>query len=494
MKAIYVYMTMIILTMGACTKGFNDIENPNSSTVVPPAVLFTGVSRAALGGLAEAGQQAAQFYVSYNGGALDEITYFFQRNSFAEYDILRNVEQLRIETEQQKAPEYYLGLAKFFRAYLLVQLTQKVGDIPYSEALMAKDGVTSPKYDTQKAVYVGVLKELEEANNLIPATGTLTGDIIFDGTLLKWKKLVNTFRLRVLMSLSLKTGDADIDVMNQFKMIYENPAKYPVMQSNADNAAFKYYDVTGARHFWSAITAATPYRLCTTLGNVLRSTADPRLPKFFEIPAATPTADPNLPASYKSIDHGVTTATSAALIGTTSALHNRYIGKPVGEPYLQVAYHELQFILAEASFRGWISGDPELFYNEGIKNSCRFYGIAEPDITTFLAGNVKYVPNDGLKMICTQRWVGYFMNSGYEAYWNHRRTRVKRFDETNTNTDRGYPEFTIGVVNRNDGKLANRFLYPLNEVYYNERNLTDAVVRQYGTDHINGLMWSLIKQ
>src|SRR5690606_29957228 len=188
MKLKYLYISTLILILGSCTKGFDDIENPNSSTIVPPSVLFTGVSRSAFGGLAEAGQQAAQFYVSYNGGALDEITYYFQRNSFSEYSHLRNVERLRIEAESQDAPAYYLGLAKFLKAYLFVQLTQKVGDIPYSEALLAKDGIVSPKYDSQKNIYMNVLKELEEANELIPATGTVVGDIIFDGSLLKWKK------------------------------------------------------------------------------------------------------------------------------------------------------------------------------------------------------------------------------------------------------------------------------------------------------------------
>ena len=196
MKLKHIYIFVLTLILSSCTKGFNDIKNPNSSTTVPSSVLFTGISRATFAGPQEAGQQAAQFYVSYSGGALDEITYFFQRNSFSEFDILRNVERLRIET--------------------------------------------------------------------------VVGDIIFDGSLLKWKKLVNTFRLRVLMSLSLKTGDTDLGVINQFKMIYDNPSKYPIMTSNVDNAAFKYYDVTGAKHFWATVTAPTTYRLSTTLGDVLK--------------------------------------------------------------------------------------------------------------------------------------------------------------------------------------------------------------------------------
>src|SRR5690606_8048201 len=242
---------------------------------------------------------SSQFYVSLNGGALNEITYEFGRNALSEYNTLRNVEKLRFEAERQDAPEYYLGLVKFFRAYLFVQATQKVGDIPYSEALKADENILTPKYDSQRDIYIDVLKELDEANDLIPATGTITGDIIFGGSLLKWKKLVNTFRLRVLMSLSLKTGDSELDVINQFRMIVEDPEKYPIMTSNADNCEFKYYNATGAYHYWYVAPEANNFRMCTTLGDVLKENRDPRLFRYFDVPVSPSGLNPNVHENYK---------------------------------------------------------------------------------------------------------------------------------------------------------------------------------------------------
>src|SRR5690606_6381051 len=98
-------------------------------------------------------------------------------------------------------------------------LSERLGDIPYSEAMKGEEEVYYPKYDTQKQVYLGCLEELEKANELIPTTGSIDGDIIFDGSLLKWKKLVNTYRLKVLVSLSLKTGDNDMNIVEQFEQI-----------------------------------------------------------------------------------------------------------------------------------------------------------------------------------------------------------------------------------------------------------------------------------
>ena len=73
------------------------------------------------------------------------------------------------------------------------------------------------------------------------------------------------------MSLSLKTGDTELDVINQFKKIYEDPAKYPIMTGNSDNCEFKYYNATGAYHYWYTSIDVKNYRMCTTLGDVLKS-------------------------------------------------------------------------------------------------------------------------------------------------------------------------------------------------------------------------------
>lgn len=77
------------------------------------------------------------------------------------------------------------------------------GDIPYSDALKGEtDKNYTPKYDSQKDVFIGILKELEEANTLLKnVEARINGDIIYNGTASQWRKLVNAFRLKVLMTL-----------------------------------------------------------------------------------------------------------------------------------------------------------------------------------------------------------------------------------------------------------------------------------------------------
>lgn len=482
-----------ILSFTSCTNNFDDLQvNPNKPSEVPPSLLFTFLQRYAFQG-SNFGQMSAQYYVNYyNGGILDEATYYWQRSSFNIYTTVRNAKMMVEEAERINAPDYYKGLAHFFRAYTFATLTERMGDIPYTEAMKGSEGIFYPKYDTQKDVYIGILKELDLANGLIPSNGTIEGDITFDGNLLKWKKLVNTYHLKVLMSLSLKTGDVDLNIIERFKEIYENPDVYPIMTSNEDNATFKYYDIEGQRHyFYSGWGGKTNYRMSTTFGEVLTSNRDPRLFKFFEVPQSPSNLDPTDFNNYKGMDHGLLTTEMAALEKVTSPLHERYEGQPVVEPYLVQSYHDLQFILAEGAYRGWIQGEPALFYHNGIKSSCEFYGISNSEINTFLNGDVKYNPLNGLKQIYIQRWVGTFGHQHWDAVANHRRTRINGFDPDHRNTDAGWPEFQIGSANRNSGRIPFRYLYPQDEMDNNSENLANAISRQWGSDDINHVMWIL---
>src|SRR3954451_7527657 len=86
----------------------------------------------------------------------------------------------------------------------------------------------TPTYNTQKEVFVQAFKWLEEANtDLAKLASTassntsegqvLKGDIYFtDDNLSHWQKVVNAFRLRLLIELSKKVDDPDLNIKQQF--------------------------------------------------------------------------------------------------------------------------------------------------------------------------------------------------------------------------------------------------------------------------------------
>src|SRR6187200_531838 len=97
-----------------------------------------------------------------------------------------------------------VAVAKILKAFFYWHMTDRWGDIPYSEALKGKDNFT-PKYDKQQDIYNSLFALLDEANAAI-VTGNIKNDIVYNGDVAKWKKLGNTIHL--LMALRLSKIDA----------------------------------------------------------------------------------------------------------------------------------------------------------------------------------------------------------------------------------------------------------------------------------------------
>ena len=84
-----------------------------------------------------------------------------------------------------------------------------------------------------------------------------------------------------------------------------------------------------------------------------------------------------------------------------------------------------------------------------------------------------------LQQILLQKYLAYARNSGYQAYFQWRRT--------------GVPTFSTGPGTGNGGVIPLRWQYPTNEITTNNDNLQAALQSQYGgNDDINAKMW-LIK-
>jgi hypothetical protein len=86
------------------------------------------------------------------------------------------------------------------------------------------------------------LKWLDDANSDMTALAakgeTISGDFYFNGDLKKWQKVVNAYRLRVLITLSKKDADAELGVKTKFAEMIGNPSKYPLLGSNAESLQF----------------------------------------------------------------------------------------------------------------------------------------------------------------------------------------------------------------------------------------------------------------
>ncbi|RZK47202.1 MAG: SusD/RagB family nutrient-binding outer membrane lipoprotein [Pedobacter sp.] len=232
----YISVAVVLgLLFSGCKKYDEFQNNPNQASAATPALLLTGASYSVFYKDNTSAAYATRHLTYYERGN-SNVDYSWRAGSFANYDILRQVmrmDSLAALTNQTQ----YRGITKFFRALLFAQLTEDFGDIPYSRALEGLEGNFTPEYDTQEAVYAGIFQELEEANALLDdSKGKINGDIIYGGVASKWKKLVNAFRLRLLIHLSKKESSTLLNIKSQFQSILSDPAKYPIFTSNDDNA------------------------------------------------------------------------------------------------------------------------------------------------------------------------------------------------------------------------------------------------------------------
>ena len=152
------------------------------------------------------------------------------------YADLKNVTKMEDQARAIGLPDVnaYEAIAKFFKAYFFTKMSLEMGDIPMNDALQGLDNLT-PSYDPQKTVFQKSFAWLDSANNDLGAlvaegTSTLGGDIYFGGDLLHWQKAVNSLRLRLLINLSKKVSDADLNLGGQFTTIVGNPTKYPLFE------------------------------------------------------------------------------------------------------------------------------------------------------------------------------------------------------------------------------------------------------------------------
>ena len=520
----YILSLLALVTLGSCEQPFDQLEqDPNRPTSAPASLVFNGVLtdmyNVAGGGGWNDSQRYNQFYASnYNYYSTNEYSW---TTTGLNYTTLKNVVKMEEEAKKAGLPDVnaYSALGKFFRAYFFENMTKRVGDIPMTEALLGLENQT-PNYNTQKEVYLQVLSWLDAANTDLASLiakndNNLSGDIYLGNSLNKWQKIVNTYKLRVLMSLSQKESDTDLNVKTRFAQVVNNPTQYPIMASLDDNLQYVYNSQFNKynRNPDNFGQNATRENMAATYLGTLTSLKDPRTYVVAE-PATAKVAAGVKPTDFAAFV-GASSGEDLAIMSSNAnqglySFQNRkhYYSTYTAEPYIILGYPELQFILAEGVNRGWAlstaaAGSAETYYQHGIKASWSFYGLTEGANTVSFSADggyrnvntytvtvsfadyyaqaaVKYAGNtaDGQKQILTQKYLAFAQNSGMEAFYNQRRT--------------GVPTFMVGPGTGNSQRIPLRWQYPATERSYNTANNNAAVTSQYGgNDDINAQMWLL---
>jgi hypothetical protein len=497
----------IAIGVSSCTKKFDDINtNPDKATSASSEWLATNILTSVTSGDISFNNNFRQPYTLGKYIGWTEKVSDYQYNKMVRVDfgrllVLRDVAPMIKNASTTELKNTYDGFGHFIRAWQFFQTTMQVGDIPYSAAIQGATGVIQAQYDTQKEVFLGILRELDQADSLLTNGVNFSGDFIYGGNVDKWRRLANSFQLYVLINLSKKTTDADLNVINKFKTV----AARPLMRDFKDNFAVTYTASAGYAYPWSNTAAQLnsflDYPVLSGyLLDPMKATADKRLfymaePSPAQISAGLTADDYN---AYLGIDPADELGTIVTNNNTGKAcrVNKRYEQMYNAEPVGLLNYWDIQFILAEATVRGWISGtDAQTYYANGIKGHMNFlanyapasyaHGMALDEAyidafpaTVALTGTAE----NQIKQIITQKYIaGFFQNSDYNAWYENRRT--------------GYPVFTLNTatnLNTPASSFPLRWMYPQKELDYNAKNVTKALTDQYGgNDDPSAAMWLL---
>ncbi len=486
------------LTATSCTDGFEEINtNPNQpETVTNPGLLLPGIIKGSMSdyytgswrrGNVVADYLTNQFVSAFDWAPADATEYFL----WSFYDRMRDLNGV-LEIAEARDQKNFQGVALVLKSFMFQNLTDIYGDVPYSEAAKAKsEGINYPKYDTQEAIYEGILADLEKANSLLSPTGDpVTGDILYNGDVMKWKKFANSLRLRCLMRISGRK-----DPSSAMQQIVGDANTYPIFENNGDQAALQYLDELGNEfpRYRSAVGQyVTSTHASKTMVDILSDMNDPRLYVFAQPTESTRGSAnpeyvgvPNGIADENLYNGGAANQSIAGLLWAPLEFDPE-LSSPTAAQSLLMTYAELQLTLAEAAERGYISGDPEAYYLAGVQAHFDYYASRIPDNYTFptaqdVQPDPSYFTQDAvqytgtqeqkLEKIALQKWLALF-NNGFEGWSEWRRT--------------GVPNIVPGPASL--GFVPVRHLYPLTEQGLNKANYDAAVARQ-GADNTQTKVW-----
>jgi hypothetical protein len=489
-----VILISTLLGVAGCDmfKGYDINPNAPSQGQVSPTLVLTGVITSTMGAynpLYGTNNGWSQYIASISSqqGDAGFQGYLGGEAGFGWYSTLRNVQAMVKEGNRINTPAYK-GIGNFFMAYCLIDMSMQMGDIPMTDALKGEGTYNfTPKYDTQKDVFTNCLALLEEANTILASAVAQqvsfgSTELIYGGDVSKWQKLVNSYRLRVLISLSKKAdSETAMGIKTLFAAIVNDPVKYPIFTSNDDNATFRWFDKENNRYPRFYVQATSDYyRIGNTYYNLIKKYNDPRIAVVAERTAnaiaANPTAGSFDVTEYGGVNCNDAYAAIEAGKNNASIFSRARYCSATGEPMIIVGYPELCFNIAEAINRGWMTGNAETYYKNGITASMANYGIDPIVITDYLnQPSVQY--SLSLEQILNQKYIAFFNNSGWEPFYNIRRT--------------GLPALQIGTGMTNpSGKIPVRWRYPQREYTTNETSVKAAIQSQFnGSDGVDDLMW-----
>ncbi|MBV9963847.1 MAG: SusD/RagB family nutrient-binding outer membrane lipoprotein [Parafilimonas sp.] len=503
-KQTIIVISLIYLLAGAsCKKGYLDINsNPNNSTDVGPELILPAALNSTAGRLIT--DRGANGYPAISGWmgqwavsgsyAVSNAVSFYNYNQTTDWgeglwdDIYNNLEdyyQVETQAAAQNKP-FYVGVAKIMMSHEFQQLVDMFGSVPYLDALKGTN-VIQPTYTDAQAIYEDLINQIDSGINDIKVSqgaGVPTGktsDIMFDGDVTSWVQFANTLKLRILLRQTQMSG-RDGYIQSHINDIKNEGSGFLTTDAGASpgtgyiNSAGKQNPFWGFNYNTSGTYINDFWRANQFALDFYQEKNDPRRERVY---GPTP-SDPN---AYAGNFLGQSTG---ALVGSATSIFGPGVLKSVSQPSIVISAAESYFLQSEAVLRGYLGGDAEDLYHQGITASFEFYGVADADAAaqTYYSQVGKsdvYWDNSRpfdykLNLIIAQKWCAENTVTPFEEWCDYRRLPNLTFNQEIPLTQSIYAE---------DPKIVPyRILYPTSEYGTNGDNLPDQADNAYRTDKI----------
>lgn len=503
------YAILLLAFLAVSCDGFEEMnQNPDKTNTAPSSWIATSVLRVAF---RFHNPVPKEFYQGSNqtnkllcrlATTENIVQYYYSYSPYGSFDSFLNLTDLALMSkyaEGTKQEASYKGLERFMKAWYGLRMTLSMGDIPYSEAGRAAEGITHPKYDAQEEVFRQIIEDFGQAAALFSQGAPFEGDIMLGGDPDKWCRLSNAMRLKVIQTIGKKADASQkalfASIVSEGKLLRDNGDNFKLVYTENTNATYPFYDGTTERE------GIGISKLCA---DALKELRDRRL-FYFADPAPQQLAA-GLSESDFDAYVGAPTEMAAeqlsvnAAAGMYSYVNSRYTKFRDGDPMLVFTFSEQCFIIAEAIEEGWLGGSARNFYEEGVKAMLAYYqdlpaqndpylhgmAIDADYIASYFTGEAAYKEGgsktDRLRQIWTQRWLIDYFSGRDDYYWQFLRT--------------GWPAYPLDpatCMNPDDRTTwPKRWMYPTSEKTTNPENYQKAIDGQFdGYDSVNKLPWWL---
>ena len=528
MKKIFRYIALgaVVLGVSSCKKYLDINTNPNGFTsstpqgVLPQAIVGSGaVGNTFNIGLADF--SGARANAGGFGGFGSVVTYDFGTGDYAglwtaTYNNAMDYEYVINSTKGDPTLIYSTSIARIMKAFAFERLVNQFNDVPYSDAFKGTASL-QPKYDKAPDVYKACIAELNkaiadittgQANTTTTVAVSKSTDPLFGGSetaggMDNWKKFANTVKLRMLIKM------AGVPAHSAYATTEFAALNTTLGFITADALVQPTYEkTTRPNPTWNSIGFATNNAVTTTSriptkwmysfyngGNLTDAGRGSVIYRSF----------PNTPVNQMGDESSsVPQALAAGSAWTTATSGTTALGVVKGptmaQPIMLAA--EAWFLRAEAYQRGYLTGDAQVAFDNGITQSFTYLyknvtNVVDPaknvatDVAKYKADNtdklvVKFdtftdpitgprpsTSEERIQAIITQKYIALNMIENDENFNEFRRT--------------GYPKISNGSldplltfasrqsVSTHIDKLPTRVLYPQEEYNLNPANAPQGI-------------------